>query len=548
MQQATINLPSSSPVRAMTGLAKVLALPAEFAPTRLPSYPALERTAVVGFNQPSKLNLVGGSDDVKVMLSRQAAFPVWASSAGTGLDIASTSYRSDNDSTGTGVYAEYDFTDKWCVLDGPSAAITDTLGRVGAAFGAAYPVGLDASLGPIPFAYQPLGLGAQWVLACGNGYTVPAGLTLTAKLYLQEWVSPGTTQPAFQTFTIAAGQTSSNFGTAMLINNDDVRWLRPRKLTISLSASGVLPEYFTFNLCTATSASTPAFTATPGTPGTVTAEGNARAFRPMCGAAEFDVSSVPYESTRVTACSLLVTNVTQVLNKNGTIIAGRLNPRTVNPFTVLSSGLMSLHPAEKAWLPMETGLYTYCPPSTDLVAFWDYAALQTDDLWQGTVAYPCYRLDNDSLVNVAYLQAGTASNMALTATTHLEFRTTSALFQVALSGYTLETLHVAQLALAAAGFFFENPEHKPVLQKIVAGIRKLEPFVTPAMEVLKMTPYGNAARMAYNVGRAVVKTAAGPPRKVPVRAGPQKVSTTSAAKSGIVVVTKKGKKKGKPKR
>lgn len=530
MQQATINLPSAHPVRAMSGLAKCLALPAEFAPTRLPSYPALERTAVIGFNQPVRQDL-GATDDYKIMLARQAAYPAWASSLGNNFEISSLEYRCDPNNVGTSYNADYTFSPgSFVVRNGPEAGSSTVLAQTGSAADV-YPVGFDGSLGGLPFTWTPLAYDHVFVVHFG----MPLGVDVTVSLELEYWKSPG--EVTVETIAISgvAGNYAAYRTYTALLQDDTAQWIRPSKLSLLQGGVGTLviqPQFVKVYIvnCTA-NASVGNLSTVP-----VVVAGNAanssRAFRPIVGPAEFSSSVIPYESTRVTACSLLMTNTTQVLSKNGAMIAGRVNPRTIDPFRATETNLMSLHPAEKAWLPMETGYYTYCPPSTDLMFFWDYVRADAEN-----ARVPVYRLDNDSLVNLAVGQSTNAvSNFAVTVTTHLEFRTTSALFQLALSGYTLESLHVAQLALATAGFFFENPEHTSVLSKVIAGIRKLEPFVTPLMPQVKALPrIGRAAAAAYNVARAVVRASDQGPRKLAVKAGPQRVATTSLRGSGVTM-------------
>jgi hypothetical protein len=539
MQQATINLPSTSPVRAMTGLAKVLALPAEHAPDRLPSYPALERTAVVGFNQPARLPL-NAANDVKVMLTRQAAFPCWASTTGRAAEIAGVDWYSDLSTTGSGQIEDYSFLSPvFLVANGVSLASADRPGYVGDLWDN-YPVGLDSKTGSLPWAPRFIGANAVAVVWCAGGYAAPVDINVT--VLMDTWKGPGETSSSSFNATIVAGRRSAVIAIfAPSAASDDMEWFRPKSISVSTATASVLPPQMGVSLIVG--ASTLTHTTSTANCGSTTSSGaSLGCFRPIVGPAEFSTSPVPYQSTRVTAVSLLCTNVTQVLNKNGTVIAGRLSPATDNPFTANEATLMGLHPAEKAWLPLETGLYTYCPPSTDLTEFWDYTT--------GSQNTPVYRLDNTSLVNVAILQSvGVVSSMALTVTTHLEFRTTSALFQIALSGYTLETLHVAQLALAAAGFFFENPEHDPVIHKIIKGVKRLEPFVAPAMKILGSSPYAQAAKTALKVGKAVVTIGSAGKSQVPVKAGPMKMKATSAKASGIVEnKSNKGKRGKKPKK
>lgn len=560
MQQATINLPSASPVRAMTGLAKTLALPAENTPARLPSFPALERTAVMGFNVPSEVPVTGG-DPVKVVLARDAAFPFWSSGEPVGnkghlvayklvSNDASVSsgrrgYVVDTDGSAHGAYV-------------PSTAITYPFGvpdfnwsSTNAGTSANIPVGLDADQGNVPWVFMPDGM-ASWV-HFGASNVSGTATTLTVDITVEVWNSNGDSVEVVYSLAIAnintnpAGAVKFSAGSA---GADTGSWRRVKMVYTTPGAASTLPEP-----CYATLLSLPlaaTYNATGGISGVFELAANTTtgALLPVVVAPEFPTSTVPYNDTRLTAVGLLLTNVTQVLNKSGTVLAGRVGPRRVPFGSVTQSTLNALHPAEKAWLPLETGLYTYCPPGSDLDEFRDYTFQLAGGVTNGLV--PMYRLDNTAMVNIAYLSmpSGVNGSFAATCTTHLEFRTTSALWQIAVSGYTLETLHLAQMGMMAAGFFFENPEHKSLLTRVANGIKKLEPYATPLVAVAKAVhpPTGQVMAAAYNAARAFAAVAGKPknnaaPKKLVIKAGPQRVPTTSAKASGILGGSKQKKKR-----
>jgi len=240
---------------------------------------------------------------------------------------------------------------------------------------------------------------------------------------------------------------------------------------------------------------------------------------PISWPVEFVNSQIPWSSVRTTAVAVLGTNVTQVLNKNGTILAGRLNPNLVNAWEATTQTVAGLHPAEKAYLPLETGFYTYCPPSTDLAFFAD-CTLNTS---VGAPNAPIFNLDNDALYNKLFLATTVNSQLAITTSWHIEFRTTSSLFQVGLSAMTLESLHAAQLVLAENGFFFENPEHDTLLGKVIRTAKKYAPEV-----VSSMNP------MAGKLLKMVVNQASKRGATVTPKPGPTKPPSTSAKSSGIL--------------
>jgi hypothetical protein len=188
--------------------------------------------------------------------------------------------------------------------------------------------------------------------------------------------------------------------------------------------------------------------------------------------------------------SALLTNVTQVLYKAGTFLGGRVSPNVVNPFNVSKAYISTLHPAEKSQLSAEHGFYTFVPPSTDLSNFWDY----TINTASGVSACPLYRLDNDSLAHVFFHTDSVVANYSITVDWHLEFRTSSALFEIAISPVPLEGLHQAQLTLAQLGYFYNNWDHEKV-KRMITNI---------ATYMLKSTPYG---RMAYGAYRGFKKIA-----------------------------------------
>jgi hypothetical protein len=186
---------------------------------------------------------------------------------------------------------------------------------------------------------------------------------------------------------------------------------------------------------------------------------------------EFQHSILPWSSTRTTASAALFTNVTQVLNKGGTVLAGRLSPESAEVWTFTSLNLQNLHPAEKAYLALESGAYSFVPPSTDLTDFYDYTSPNSVSNFSSSSTVPVFRLDNASLVSALVFTpaAGVSEALAINLDWHIEFRTTSALFEIGMSTATIESLHQAQLALASVGYFFPNATHKSVLNKVASG-------------------------------------------------------------------------------
>lgn len=525
MQQATTSLPASHPVRSLQGLAKQIALPHEYAPLRFPSFPALERTALMGFSYPASLQLPA-STDVRVLVFRQAAYPVWADIATTGMAYSCSWKSTVTPSLSATQTIVYEFnTGPYDAFTGNRTATNSSIG-VSGGYGEKYPIlGADSTCGPVPFVFVPKNFNAQCIVNASSGtFAGPA----TISINWETWSSPGEVNEAVLTGSISVSAGNTGSSDIFSADTDGGRWVRPSLVTNAMSVGA--PSSLVVSLVVYSGTST--YTTSTSTYGNLAITGAAKTGTiPLCYPIEFSNSPMPWYSCRTTATSFLATNVTQVLNKGGTVLAGRLSPAVYNAFRVKDTVLSGLHPAEKAYLPLETGVYTFVPPSTDLQNFWDYSstsAINSSYTSNMSGSTPFFRLDNDSLYHALTLTAsGVAESMACTIDWHIEFRTSSALFQIGLSTMTLETLHQAQIALAEAGYFFENPTHSKILNRVVAAVKKHGPAVASAL------PLPPSVKMAAKLGQMVIS---GRPRKSP--------PTTTLARSANPPA---GKKKNGPK-
>jgi len=448
---------------------------------RFPSFPALERTAVMGFSVPATLTLPA-STAVKMALFRQASYPLWADQAFT-TETYQASWNTEATATATSVATTvYDISAPVAASvtgffagahAASSLAVGVTGGTVPATTSGYVPFGVDLGTGPNPFIFVP----SNWILnAVVNATTGTVTSSLAFVVNYEMWASPGEIGTAsFARFNVIGGNTGgcSSTGTPATFSNGT--WVRPRALHIEVPASSTY-NVTQWTVTFVVSAGTQAYTPSAATYGSIAVTSAARtSLYPVSYPVEFSNSTLPWYSTRVTASAFLGTNVTQIQKKGGTILAGRVAPTVQNPWAVNQSYVNGLHPAEKAFLPLETGVYSYCPPSTDLASFWDYT-LPTSVGSNSGISCPVMRLDNDSLVNILYITATSdPEQLAVTLDWHIEFRTSSALFPIGLSAMTLESLHTAQLALASVGFFFENPSHKSLLERVVGAAKAFAP-------------------------------------------------------------------------
>lgn len=524
--QNVLPMTPGNPLRNVTGLARQIALPGEHVPLRFPSFPALERTAVMGFNQPATLSIPIGRLTALTVF-RQAAYPVWAD------QLCSVFYAADYPLQPNQLYtspASADITLLPKTAVGSWTVAARSAGTTTPGFVITAPTGNNAYLSltwPIFGADQGLEYvfvpsGCNWYVQVASNISLTAGFA--AQATVEVWNSPGETN----TFTVGMNANAATRG-AMSAGTGagGGTWVRLLSVSLFPNTTGSTGTNFTATIVVANGTATYAGTSTDGGTITVAAPTDAYMHVPLVGPNEFSNSTLPWYATRVTAAAMLGTNVTQVLNKGGTVLAGRVSPAVQNAWSITSSYVNALHPAEKAFLPLETGVYTYCPPSTDLVFFGDYT-LNTS---AGASSAPLFRLDNDSLYNKIYLSPGSvAESLAVTSTWHIEFRTSSALFQIGLSAMTLESLHQAQLVLAESGFFFENPEHDALLNRVINTAKKYAPAVVGSINPI-------AGRML----QSVISKMNG--KVVKPKPGPSMPASTTAAKSGML---SGGKPKQKP--
>lgn len=534
MQRSVIQFNKANPLQTMTALEQAISLPHEYAPMRYPSFPALERTAVMSFNIPKALAFPTGATSMKGALFRQAAFPFWCEQTISNFGQMVT-------------HGALDFNGAVSLI--ASTSVTFPLGEaalctIGARPASTAAVGMSGNM-PQAWEYPLLGMHNSQI------YTyVPAGSTfsfvystdskstsvdMACSVAYEIWTSKSNQIPIETSVTHILGTNLGAMSTPVVAAYNF--WMRPVSLTFRASAAATIGE---MQVEVVVSSGTPTYTASTVTRGLVGLTSTpATLFVPFAGPPEFDVTERPWRDTRTTASALLLTNVTKVLNKEGTVLAGRLQNVSDGAWTFTSDTLAQLHPAEKAMLALETGFYTYCPPSTDLANFYDYT--YSNAIYAGSFfaasnpTIPIFNLDNDSYANCFVLtdsDAATPSTFAANVDWHIEFRNNSTLFPIGMSGITLEAFHQAILNLVSHGFFFCNNKHKSALQKVFAEGKKLAPMAIGLLP----PPARLAANLALKMGDRILS-------KRPNTTPP----TTSAKGSGMVAPSKGGKPKRKGK-
>lgn len=239
----------------------------------------------------------------------------------------------------------------------------------------------------------------------------------------------------------------------------------------------------------------------------------ARALWPAYAPPQANVSLAPYTSCRVTALALLATNVSRVQVKQGTITGARFSSSTPSFFSAVPSMVNGVHPAERYYGAAENGAYIVAPPTQDSEEFID--AIYPGSALQGVTAtgvpsystntavyVPIVKFNSDdpfmALFVAEELVTTEETLIAITVDIHLEFRTSSPLFQVGISTIPLETYHASQLVVAQSGYFYENATHwRELAGKIARLAAQAIPLLFPGTRVARV-----AAAASMLLGRS----------------------------------------------
>jgi len=214
--------------------------------------------------------------------------------------------------------------------------------------------------------------------------------------------------------------------------------------------------------------------------GSVAAVGTASGLLPLAPPAELSNSVTPYLSSRCNAAAVLLSNVTSVMNKEGTVIAVR-HAVGSRPFWsegwetgAMTSDIYAVSPQDKYFGLLEKGLYAY--------TMGDKATAEFADCYDENLNVPLFNLrgfNYVSLITLYDMDSTSVTNLAVTVDYTLEFRTTSMLFPNGYSTSTLEEYHRAQMAMVRCGMFFENPIHLSAIAGLISkAARLIAPYVT----------------------------------------------------------------------
>lgn len=495
----------------------------------------------MAFNLPLAVNIPTGSVNMRGMLMRQASYPLWLEQSLASY-LTTVNYYAIDLSFLNGVTEVYSR-----ISDIPSSAgcrNTPASASLVGISGATIPPHVYPILGKQPhcvYTYVPAGAAYGFLFSTTNNLAA----TFEVAVQYEVWT---TTDETRQYSTISASTTNTTgiivcpLGAGTLVTPQSI-YVRPISVTVRRTDTA-----WTFDNIIVTvvvGSGTPTYATSITSRGIITAGAVASIMLLPVGAPpEIEVSERPYSDTRVTAAAVLMTNVTKVLDKEGTALAGRLEHNS-GSYNFSQATLSTLHPAEKAFLPLATGLYTYAPPSTDMSGFYDYTSRLGLIDGAGGITYmnvPSVRLDNQALVNCFVLadpDTTTRSSFALNVDWHVEFRNNSTLFEIGMSSITLEAYHQAILQLVSHGFFFSNDGHQSLIGKIIK-LLPLPPGVSQVASIgVDIMDHVLSKRLNTTPSTTTIETTRGPkPEKEKVASKPKPKPTQKPQAKG-----KQGKKK-----
>ncbi len=494
----------------LTTLAKTIANPHDHPPQRLPSFPNLERTAVSPFMTTGTYSLAGGGTR-RALLCRSPAFPLWAEQIPQPATALSQSLQVWNNNQS---------------IELPSAAgVAWTFGKLVADLGSYNESGWSPAYSQKynwPNAIDATG--QFWFFtpsACNSEFEFLLSAVGTASFELDVEVISSTSNSGF-TGTMATMSGSVSAAVQVAIGSANVTgWWRPVELRITSTGGAGLSIIGNSMKGGWNTGGT--FNSPTGNWGTVS-------LWPLAAAPEFATSTVPYSATRSTASSVLFTNVTKVVAKEGTVMAARFNSAVVPFLGFTASNMATTHPKEKYFSGLEHGFYAFTLPDENSARFADCV---TDGL--STSYLPLFNFAHIGYFTAIVfndLDATDSTTLAWTGNSHLEYRSSSTLFPLGFSTTSLESYHVAQMSLASMGTMFENPLHLGAITALAsAAVRKFAPIVAPHLMTMARAG-GNyllnaaASKLVSNfkqsgVAPANTKAPPAPKKKIPAKSKPK---------------------------
>lgn len=445
-------MPYSKVRNAIAGLdrlAQTIAVPHDHAPIRLPTFPNLERTGVLQFMQTDTISTSGGTEGA-VVLVRSPTYPLWAKQLPSATTFMSYAVATLYNTIEVGLAAQA-YPLPPLRYGAPSGSVQAWLDK--------WVFGIDSADRALvyipPYATACVSLTVSGIVA--------TNVELDCLFYASNQISADIVEPVGVTLVASNGKdfASANISGGFLV-----------PLTVRYTAAPTVAGTIAALLVGYASGGT--FGAPSGSIGQPT-------MLPLFKPAEFTNSIVPYRSTRCIAASVLLSNATRTLEKEGTVLAARLSSRHYGfvEATGNRTAVYSAHPKERYYGLLEKGIYAFTLPDAESEKFGDHVIVNND----GNLFQPAIRIDSlgyFSSILIQDLDGSASTTLAVTLDYHIEFRTSSMLFPLGFASTSLESYHGAQMALAQLGTFFENPLHLGAIAALVkAAVSKALPVVAP---------------------------------------------------------------------
>lgn len=526
-------------------LAQHQALPSRRKPLRLPTFPAIERTGVKAFNMTNSTTMGSttlNTDARYYAFFRTPSLPLWESVPTLNTNGYGMARRANLGAQGGGFAAPNEVGESQDLTNYFQTDYTYEPISVGdtSLAGAMLPYAIDDNKNVWFYAPNctgngifPNNVGQQVGIRFKTDNALgPLGAWVCQIETLNSWTTSDT-----QTYNIPLGYGALNTHIEGYTSVNCI-WWRPLSLTCTTTTSVQTTVNITDIYCgIATTGSTFSSTVVLNSPPPSFLM--PKVYVPR----EFDQAPALWQDTRCTAACVLFQNVTAVLYKEGTAKACRLLATDFNAGYSTSTLPTNFGLAYGATRPelkyngqLARGFYTFAGPDQASSNFRDWTVGSTTS---GTDFQRIpFRLDAFAYVNFIELAdvqsvANSGTVLSLTTDFHIEFRSTSTLWDVAVTRTSLETWHRAQVALSAMPCFFENLTHMEEVANIAARLAgfALGPQGKVALSVGRAVG-PPIARAAFMVGKKAWKAVMGPKQeKKTKKNGPPKPQPKKQAKA-----------------
>lgn len=415
-----------------TELVQTIAVPRFHKPQRIPSFPSLERTSVLAFTDTfTTYTEPNPGEETFFAIIRDPVFPLWKVVSSS---LPHSAYRPMDVNMQTAVNKNLMFVPTFAntLLTYPLANFVSPALPLYVYQGKEYIPCLNAQAAvQARFSGDPGGC----ALAVNISY-------ITIGFDVLEYTFNGVTTPGTSGGSYYQSLIGTIPDTAIAVSFD--------LIDMATSIAGVFLESLYCGSTTSASGSVFPLTAP-------TASVSVWAMLPLTSAPEFGAAPVVWQSTRANAVGVLFSNVSAVMQKEGTVNAARVPSETgVNMFSFRdwNTQFARVHPKERYFGPLEKGLYSFTLPDSTSELYHEY-----DNIGYPTAAFRHY-LDGNRYAHCIVMQdPDHISGLAVTVDRHIEFKSNSVLFPYGFASTPLENYHQAQMALANLGVFYENPLH-----------------------------------------------------------------------------------------